>query len=581
MTAPTTGQSGGLRASGGPSKVVGLLLLIPPVLGLLGCLVYPSITTIWDSFQRSNLFSGRSSFAGLDNYVEHGGRFAGSLLMSIGFAILPMVIVVGLSLLYAAVVSRSVAGVRIAWRLVLTVPLVGFAPAATVAGVLVFSSKNEWFRDFLRPENEWLARVVIALVIALVSFGVLAAIGTMVYLAAFAGKTDSSNVGVSKSRSAVGVVVVLLAIGTIAMSLQAFVLVFALTGGGPGRSTMIPSVLQFEAAFRVSDVGGGAAISTMLGLILGVLGLAAGLVIVLSKLRIQLRTREETKSSGRSSTGATIFGVVLLISVVVLMIVVDIPRLSSSFSSNNILGLSVGRVLVNTLLPSLLGVVIQVALAFVGGLAIGAFRPLGRHSEFLLLPFSPWLFVSVIPLGVAFYQNRRDLDWIGSFLGLVPPVLLSIPALFVFTLFFAGQHRIWQATDGQGSFSRIVLMPALPLVALVGMLAWITESVALYWPLLVGQGPDSWTISTALVGALNQLAGGIGSVVWLGAPLLILGFIVVGALQVFYVDRLILRVGDQPEPAAPGTLSPVPAVPPIPTLSGSGTNLPGSPPPFP
>ncbi|HRE27220.1 MAG TPA: hypothetical protein PK954_11345, partial [Anaerolineales bacterium] len=48
----------------------------------------------------------------------------------------------------------------------------------------------------------------------------------------------------------------------------------------------------------------------------------------------------------------------------------------------------------NTLVPPLVGLVIQWPLALLGGYAIGGLRPLGRHSLWLLVPFAPWLFVT-------------------------------------------------------------------------------------------------------------------------------------------------------------------------------------------
>ena len=45
---------------------------------------------------------------------------------------------------------------------------------------------------------------------------------------------------------------------------------------------------------------------------------------------------------------------------------------------------------------------IQLPIAYLGALGIGALRPLGRYSEWLLLPFSPWLFITALPLSVAF-----------------------------------------------------------------------------------------------------------------------------------------------------------------------------------
>ena len=86
------------------------------------------------------------------------------------------------------------------------------------------------------------------------------------------------------------------------------------------------------------------------------------------------------------------------------------------------------------LLP-VLGAIVSVGTAFLAALGIGGLRPLGRHSEWLLLVFSPWLFVGVAPLSIAGFDNARHLGLLNHFIGLVPPVLLSVPSLLVLTLF--------------------------------------------------------------------------------------------------------------------------------------------------
>ncbi|NED57537.1 sugar ABC transporter permease, partial [Micromonospora aurantiaca] len=71
----------------------------------------------------------------------------------------------------------------------------------------------------------------------------------------------------------------------------------------------------------------------------------------------------------------------------------------------------------------LLGAVVSVGAAFLGALGIGGLRPLGRRSEWLLLPFAPWLFVGIGPLSIAGFENVGTLDLINSFGALIPPML--------------------------------------------------------------------------------------------------------------------------------------------------------------
>ncbi len=100
---------------------------------------------------------------------------------------------------------------------------------------------------------------------------------------------------------------------------------------------------------------------------------------------------------------------------------------------------SVGKMLVNTWLPPLPVAVVGIGVAALAGFGIGALRPLGRRSELLLLPFAPWLFVGLGPLLPHAANSLYSDAAAGGFAGLIPPVWLSIPALFLTTLFFRGQ----------------------------------------------------------------------------------------------------------------------------------------------
>jgi hypothetical protein len=127
----------------------------------------------------------------------------------------------------------------------------------------------------------------------------------------------------------------------------------------------------------------------------------------------------------------------------------------------------------NTLLPPLVSVLLfQIPIAYVAALGIGSLRPLGRHSEWLLLPFCPWLFVGMETLGVQGFQNLRQLSSLGTFSALVSPLALSVPGLVILTLFFKGRQDEWRDAQASGakavgSFFRQLVLPSLPLAALL------------------------------------------------------------------------------------------------------------------
>ncbi|MFD0745291.1 hypothetical protein ACFQ1L_28415 [Phytohabitans flavus] len=196
-------------------------------------------------------------------------------------------------------------------------------------------------------------------------------------------------------------------------------------------------------------------------------------------------------------------------------------------------GFSVGRIVVNTWLPPLISAVVGVGFAALGGYGIGALRPLGRYSEVILLPFAPWLFVGTGPLAIAGFLRARELGQFDSFLGLIPPTWLSIPALVLFTLFFRAR--------------RSTVVTALPLAALALLLVWLLSAQDTLWPYLVAQSPDLRTGPLALVVLATSLAtlGGGGGAMALVLPLPLLLFFAAAcvALQVGYLDRLAIRAG--------------------------------------
>jgi hypothetical protein len=216
-------------------------------------------------------------------------------------------------------------------------------------------------------------------------------------------------------------------------------------------------------------------------------------------------------------------------------------------------GISLVRAGLNTWLPPLAGLMVQLPLTYLAALGIGALRPLGRHSEWLLVPFSPWLFATASTLGVAWFQLVRQADLLGRTMALLVPALaLNVPLLFALTLFFKGQSARWRAAraegaSGAGNVWRELVAPSLPLAVLGGLLALAALAQDLYWPLLVAVGPENLTAGLALLRLQQSFAGpgtGLGAaittLVWPAALVVLAGL---AALQIGYVGRLSLEAG--------------------------------------
>jgi ABC-type glycerol-3-phosphate transport system permease component len=168
----------------------------------------------------------------------------------------------------------------------------------------------------------------------------------------------------------------------------------------------------------------------------------------------------------------------------------------------------------------------------------------------LLLPFSPWLFVTVWPLAIAFFEIWTKAGLKGTWAGLLPPIALSVPVLFILTLFFKGQEPKWRAARaGNGSpigvFLRTLILPALPLAAFLACVSLLLSMQDFLWPLVV----TATSIDLAPVSIyLARIAGLYGQEPQLIAaanigfelPVFVFFFLAFGLLQVFYLDRLAL-----------------------------------------
>jgi hypothetical protein len=193
---------------------------------------------------------------------------------------------------------------------------------------------------------------------------------------------------------------------------------------------------------------------------------------------------------------------------------------------------------VNTWLPAFAGAVVSVGVAYLGALGIGGLRPLGRRSEWLLLPFAPWLFAGSGPLSIANWNTERGLGLVNTFAALVPPLLVSVPALVVLTLLCKGL-----AARGGDLLSGVVL-PSLPMAGILVLAITLLNANDLLWPLLAAHRTELATASSFLFQAAGEFTAGPVDV-GVATPLavIVLGLAAAAVAQVLYLDRLALAVG--------------------------------------
>ncbi|WP_378784072.1 hypothetical protein ACFMQL_00425 [Nonomuraea fastidiosa] len=206
------------------------------------------------------------------------------------------------------------------------------------------------------------------------------------------------------------------------------------------------------------------------------------------------------------------------------------------------------RTQINTWLPALVGALVSVGVAYLAALGIGGLRPLGRASEWLLLIFAPWLFVGSGPLSVANWHNARSLGLIDTFAALIPPLLVSVPALLVLTLLCKG---LAERTDRD--FFSGVFLPSLPMAGILTGAVTLVNAHDVLWPLLVVQKPELHTAPVAQMieaGTHARVAVDIGG----ATPLLVVAVALAAlvAAQLLYLDRLtVTTAGSRVRKAVP------------------------------
>ncbi|MEV5503923.1 hypothetical protein AB0M50_51830 [Nonomuraea fuscirosea] len=623
-------------------SALGWLLAVPALLGALITLLLPTVQTLWLSFQSGGVMR-ESAYAGTANYADllGDGAFWRALGFTLSLTLLPLLVAVVVAPLLALALDRAGAWPRRAGRVVLSLAVVTFSPVA-VAGA--------WTRG-LSPESSGLAALAqglrepgtapwtLRLIVAAGTFGIVCALAVLAYLPALRG---------GSAVPATLAVAALVLLATVATGVQTFSIGMVLTRGGPQHATETLAGLQYDYAFRMARFGPGAAVAALSGVILGVLGVVATLVAVLSRLRITLTPRLKPAQGAPALKGGPVphdpfgtpgasgphggpvshgeaayhggaharhgapggahapqggpvphgeaapyggaqapqgvpashgspaapggvygagigspaapgraygaavgrrtagpgwvaAGAVALLIFAAAWVLLSWPWIDGVLATPSAPA-STLRTHVNTWVPALAGALVSVGVAYLAALGIGGLRPLGRGSEWLLLAFAPWLFVGPGPLGVANWQNARNLGLIDSFPALVPPLLVSVPALLVLTLLCKGLSE-----RSGGDFFGGVLLPSLPMAGILAGAVTLVNAHDLSWPLLVAQQADAYTTPVSQVTRLGSFAGGTPDI-GAATPLLVVAVALAAlvAAQLLYLDRLAVTTNGSP-----------------------------------
>ena len=539
--------------------LAGLLLLLPAAVCCGSTLAAPTVQTFQLSLQAANGL-GAARFVGGENFTHLAttpsvSKAAAFTLEIIGLRVLVVAIVPVLLALAAGALNGWVRG---GLRLVFTLPLALFAPTGLAVAWFVARA----------PGNNALAsaagaQATILFLDSTQILGLACGVGLIIYLAAQrVGVGVGSRAQSSHTRGPLLLAWFLSLLAAAASGAQVFVLPYLLTRGGPALATTTLALAQFNLAFVNLQLGLGAAVAVLSLAPLLVLGFLAGLLVVVTGARLDSVAKAQPGTSPLPAVLAATLTVVVGVAAFGLWLsgqaaLFQAAALAlSGGAQTQARGGSPGASLVGPLAV----LVLQLPLAYLGALGISAARPLGRWSEWLLLPFSPWLFVTAGPLSIAAWMNQRQLGQVNTLTGLASPILVSVPMLFVLALFFRGRGPRWRMARAQGqsvvgAFLGAFILPSLPLALLLGVLGMLASGQELLWPLIAANRPELFTNNVALAAQLGQLAGRpaqlAGGVVTAVLPGFVLGLLTLGLLQIFFVGRLALRTGSEDE-ARPG-----------------------------
>jgi ABC-type sugar transport system permease subunit len=530
---------------------VGLALVIPAFVLLIISYVAPTGWTVWSSFHRVNLLriGSYGGFTTSSYAAMFDRRLAGDYGFAVSLAVVPLLVllVIGPVLAWAAHVGGTVA--RWVTRGVLVLPLAAYAPVAVASAQLLDRRPA--------PDPTALPGVVRSLY-WWGTFGLVAAVTVTLCLAALRRRDPQRSPWPALLVSAgVGVGALL------ALALQEFTTPFLVARGPSSADTPVSRV--FDVSFRYGNLGRGAAVSTLLLAVLVALGAGVTVLIVHSGLRLEFDSgyRSADRSPGWPTSRVTgvAVGTVVLLGMLAVMFYGLGPLLGHVLGADAPgVPLHAARIQIelNTWLPPLVTTVVGVGAAALAAFGIGALRPLGRHSEWLLLPFGLFLFVGTGPLALHAFVSAGTAGKLDTFPALVPPTWLAIPALFLLTLLLRGQALRAQVARQEGrqlTLGRQVL-PALPMVAAAFVVTWVVQAQELLWPSLATRSPmyDTGPLAVARAAADSAYTGdGVPFDVALSPVALVLLFLLGVVAQLLYLDRIALRVGPPERDTPPGT----------------------------
>jgi multiple sugar transport system permease protein len=258
-------------------SAAGYLFLGPSLIGVVGFLLVPVVVVGGISLYRWDLVSP-SRWAGFDNYssILTDPAFGRSLLVSTGFVALVIPLQTGLGLVIALLLDRRLPG-SVLFRTIFVIPWITAPLALGVVWKWIFDPSDGALNALIGHRVEWLTDPGLALPsIAVVTIWTNLGYVALFFLAGLAGippqfheaaRIDGANGWQTFWRVTLPLLrpttFFVLATGIIA-SFQVFDTVYAMTQGGPAGSTDVIASVIYKEAFTSFRMGRAAAMSVVL-----------------------------------------------------------------------------------------------------------------------------------------------------------------------------------------------------------------------------------------------------------------------------------------------------------------------------
>jgi multiple sugar transport system permease protein len=166
------------------------------------------------------------------------------------------------------------------------------------------------------------------------------------------------------------------------------------------------------------------------------------------------------------------------------------------------------RWIINTLIYSLVSVVLVLLLASMAGYAFAKKRFPGRNAIFwsflamLMVPYH----ITLIPTFVIL----SHMNGVSTYWGLIVPTLANAQATFLMRQFIYGiPDSIMEAARMDGAsdlriFFQLVLPLCRPILATLGLFVFLWHWNDFLWPLVIGQEPEMRTLTTGIAGLMRE-----------------------------------------------------------------------------